>query len=996
MLLRGGLEMKKIGLIVFVLLIALVTSLTTMAADELDTLVVHYFRYDGIYNKDGENYFLHLWQKEPTDKGGIDHQFGIVPDQYGVSLTVDMTDPTNNVVDSTRLGLIVKHKSGWPANQYREPGDDRFIYVSDIEVVGGVGHVYIVQSDLNIGTSSEDLANNIPDYRPKIITAIFNDSQDIVITLSHVGSSYTLYADNVNVKSGVVTSQSMTISVQNIDISKTYEIEVEFDDTTSRKFVSMNGLYNTPEFEEAFTFTGELGSIYTKAETTFRLWAPISQAVTLNLYEQGHPQYDRLGNPSTETTPYATYNLEKIEKGAWEVVVDGDLDGKYYTFTVENNEIENEVTDPYSYSTGANGLRSMVVNFEKTNPAYWEFDERPRTIKNFTDYIVWELHVRDLTTHSSWNGNEAYRGKFLGLTQGGTTYTENGVTVSTGLDHIDELGVNAVQLLPIFDFGYIDEVEVFKNPLYPNTFNWGYMPYHFNTLQGSYSSNPFDGYVRMYEFKQAVQALHLRDIRVIMDVVYNHTGESGNSNFNKIVPGYYHRLNQDGGFSNGSGTGNEMASERSMVRKFMVDSTEYLATEYHLSGFRFDLMALHDIETMNAIREKMDEIDPTIVLYGEPWAGGDTTLKGTDAAGMTNTNNWNNKQVLLLDNVGAFNDTTRDAIKGKPDDTSKGFVQGDTNYDRVQAVQYGIAGGVSGFSNVSTWHGDPNKHIIYVSAHDNLTLHDKLHRSGVTNVDKKKLMQIQANAIVLTSQGIPFLHAGVEFMRSKPDTSGGFVHNSYESPDSVNQLNWSRKLRFNDVFEYYKALIAIRKTYPQFRMSSASEIQDRLSFLTTHDHYDDFKSIAFKIEGIDNQSDIVVIHSGNITGLTTLTLSDGKTYQLLTSYLSTDLDGLGEVTGSLFAVNNTTSIYVEIKDDMDDISIIENTVTIAKDANFDELSNVTVGTGVTAYATDIDTSVPGTYIVAVSAYDYLGREKQLYYTLVVTGNNPNISFGGLS
>ncbi len=406
-------------------------------------------------------------------------------------------------------------------------------------------------------------------------------------------------------------------------------------------------------------------------------------------------------------------------------------------------------------------------------------------------------------------------------------------------------------------------------------------------------------------------------------------------------------------------------------------------------------MGVHDIETMNAIREAMNEIDSTIVLYGEPWAGGDTLLDGNLAAGMTNTNNWNKTQILELEGVGAFNDDTRNALKGNPDGTEKGFVQGNSNTNTIQALRYGISGGISGFSNINTWHGDPNKHIVYATAHDNLTLHDKIHNSGITNVNLKKLMQIQTNAIVLTSQGIPFLHAGVEFMRSKPLQGGGFDHNSYQSPDSVNQLNWTRKAQYNDVFEYYKALITIRKTYPQFRIADADEIRDRLQFLDTN-HTSDDKSIAFKINGTATQPAIVVIHSGNITGLTTLTLNDGLTYQLLTSYMQTDLNGLGPVSGDLFAANNTSSIYVEIRSGMDDISIKQQTITIAKGTSFDELSNVNIGNDAVAYATNVDTSIPGTYTIAVNAFDYLGHMKTLYYTLIVTGNNTSINFGGQS
>ncbi len=311
------------------------------------------------------------------------------------------------------------------------------------------------------------------------------------------------------------------------------------------------------------------------------------------------------------------------------------------------------------------------------------------------------------------------------------------------------------------------------------------MPYHFNTLEGSYATNPFDGATRINEFKEVVMALHEKDIRVIMDVVYNHTGESATSNFHKIVPGYYHRLTQEGGFSNGSGTGNETASERAMMRKFMVDSVEFWATEYNLSGFRFDLMALHDYETMNEIQSMLSEIDPTIVVYGEPWNGGSTPLSSSIDAGKSNIQNMNL--------VGAFNDITRDAVKGSVFIANEsGWVQGNVSAYNYDGIKYGIVGGIDypGINQFEAWHLNPNQTINYVSAHDNNTLYDKLKLTRVSSslIDS---IQIQSNAIILTSQGIPFLHAGVEIMRSKPNGTGGYDHNSYESPDSVNQLRWT-------------------------------------------------------------------------------------------------------------------------------------------------------------------------------------------------------------
>jgi len=958
----------------------------TYASERPNTLVVHYFRYDGNYT--GYNFWL--WQNEPTGLGGKQFNFsnsnvGDFGAYYEVNLEAE------GYQDTTRWGIIVK-QGAWDG--YREPGGDRFIRLADMQLKDGKVHAYLVQADVRIGLSDDDLANNIPDYRPNILFTAFNQQGSIVLDLTHPASIYRVFEDNVQIATGSFNSNlRQTITGITIDLTKQYDVEVVFADSTARRTVSLQNLYDTPEFEAAFTYDGELGVIYSKNQTIFRLWAPVSQAVSLNIYNQGHPLYNRLGESSEELNPVSTHTMTRIENGVWEVVLEGDYASKYYTFDVTNNNVTNEVTDPYSYSTGANGLRSMVVDFEQTNPLYWDFSSRPDNIQTFTDYIIWELHVRDLTSHSSWQGTEANRGKFLGMAETGTTYSANGQTVTTGLDHIEELGVNAVHLLPIFDFGYIDEVEVFKNPNTQNIFNWGYMPYHFNTLEGSYATNPFDGNVRIYEFKQAVQAFHHKDLRVIMDVVYNHTGESEGSNFHKIVPGYYHRLNAQGGFQNGSGTGNETASERSMVRKFMVDSTVFLATEYKLSGFRFDLMSLHDIETMNAIRTALNEIDPTIIIYGEPWAGGDTLIDGSIAAGMTNTNGWDRTQIRKLDSgVAAFNDLYRNALKGTPDGSGGGFVQGSMDFDKMQDLRRGIKGATDQFTN------SPIQNVVYGEAHDNLTLHDKLRSSGVPLAEVKHA-QVQSNAIVLTSMGIPFLHAGTEFLRSKPLPSGGYDHNSYESPDSVNQLRWDRKLEYNDVFEYHKALIHIRKTYQGLRMDNMTEINARFNFVaTTQDHTD--KSLAYTIEGTGNQPKLLIIHAGRVTG-TSVTLNDGKTYMMLTSRAGSQ--GLFNTTTGLVTRSNrfdvptqsTSSIYVELKQSSP-VTLKADTVTVSQNSAFDPLSNVNIPAGMTVHATSIDTSIPGFRVVTVTVTDFLGNKTNLYYTANITGSLFTSALGGLS
>ncbi|MBN2268522.1 MAG: type I pullulanase [Acholeplasmataceae bacterium] len=968
--------MKKIITWVLLFLVTLGFGLTTYASTPPTNLVIHYYRYDDNY----ANFNFWLWPNAPKDGGGVQFDFPIEnKDEHGVFYEVNLTESFASYPETTRVGIIIK-QGGWDG--YREVGGDRFIDLTDIEVIDGKAHAYFVEGDLRIGTSTADLENHIPDYRAKILRSYFDVNGEIITVVSEIPEAFQIFESDVEIYNGIPETRSFSIEVDNLDIQKTYKVVATYpDNRVLEKVVSLENLYDTPMFEQAYTYEGTLGVSFENNQTVFRLWAPLSEKITLNLYEQGHPDYNALGEANEEDTPYETHELTAIENGAWEIKIDGNLHGKYYTFSVTNDGTTYEVTDPYAYSTGANGLRGMIVDFNLVNPENWTYDDRPNTIENLTDYIVYELHVRDLTTHSSWNGNESYRGRFMGLTEKGTTYSKNGVTVTTGLDHIVELGVNAVQLLPIFDFGYVDEVEAYQNPNYTKIFNWGYMPYHFNTLEGSYATNPFDGTVRINEFKQVIQALHNEDIRVIMDVVYNHTGESQTSNFHKIVPGYYHRLTNDGGFSNGSGTGNETASERSMMQKFMVDSVLFLAQEYNLSGFRFDLMALHDVETMNLIKEKLNEIDPTIVVYGEPWMGGTSPISSSISANQQNLDE--------LVHVGAFNDHTRDAVKGSVWTASEGgFVQGKVNAGIIQKVKYGIVGGISypGITEVTTFAETPDQTINYVSAHDNNTLYDKLKLTGVSNTYIKE-MQVQANAIVLTAQGIPFIHAGAEMMRSKPLASGGFDHNSYESPDDVNQLRWDRKADYLSVFEYYKALIQIRKTYEHFRMTDANEINSRLSFLET-DSGD--QAIAFKIAGENGSPDMIVIHSANPkSGLTLVDLDPGKFYRILTTADGPTLENSEIVSGIAFALSHTTTILVE---QQLAVSFNQKVVTIPAKKSYDVNSNFTtlIEDAVIEYQSLMNTKVPARYTITVKTTKD-GKASIDFFTVLVEGRRYNVN-----
>jgi len=846
--------MKKL-LFILTLLFTLSISAFMIDADvntHASTLVIHYYRYDETYT----NWNAYLWnEKGASDLDAGAHDF-TQTDDWGAYVEVALDD-TNNLDDATTVGIIIR-QGDWGGA--REFSYDRFIDLTSAEVIDDKIHAYLVEKDENIGTSSLDLINHTPDKRNRILLASFDDSLNIDLELTATPNSYKVYESGELKVSDTASSTSFKVAMSNVDISKSYEVEVTFDDVVRTMSVSKTNIYDTDAFIDTYTYTGELGAIYEKNKTTFRLWAPLSESVEVNIYERNHAHYD-------------------------------------------NDGTTHEVVDPYAYSTGVNGERGMIVDFDATNPVNWIENYRPNTILNMTDYTVYELHVRDLTTHETWEGNEDYRGTFLGLSESGTTYTEDGITVTTGLDHIDELGVNAVQLLPIFDFGVVDETRLDEESY--DAFNWGYMPLHFNTLEGSYSTNPYDGNTRITEFKTAVQAFHDRDIRVIMDVVYNHTGLSGDSNFNQILPGYYHRLNEDGSFSNGSGTGNETASERPMMQKFMVDSTVFLATEYNLSGFRFDLMELHDVDTMNKIREALDEIDPTIVLYGEPWMGGDSPLDLDIRAGKDNIED--------LNTVGAFSDDMRNGIKGSVFNASEGgWIQGNDGTDMAafkNMVQYGITGGLDweGIS-VDAWHLDPEKTVNYVTAHDNHTLYDKFKLSGVSRTQIPYLQQ-EANAIILTSQGIPFLHAGVEFLRTK-----GNDENSYESGDEVNQLDWSRKIEYIDTFEYYKGMIKLREIYENFRYAEVEEIEENLSFIETDDY-----TIAYKITG--ERTNVIVVHVGNHPdGFSSIDLGD-ETYEVLSDHYVVNLDGIETVSDTINVPSFTTMVLTtQILDEPLDIS----------------------------------------------------------------------------
>jgi len=571
-------------------------------------------------------------------------------------------------------------------------------------------------------------------------------------------------------------------------------------------FISFN-MNSQATFEDFFNYPvyngNDLGINWSSTETKINIWAPTASSVTFQLYKTG------FGG-----SPLKVLTLKRQSMGNWTYSLKGNWENYFYTFKVKiGNKWLTEVPDPYAKAVGVNGLRGMIIDMTSTNPTNWEFDKSPG-LKNKTDAVIYELHVRDASIQIS--SGIFNKGKFLGLTEAGT---KSPAGLTTGLDYLKEMGITHVHLLPSFDFKSLDE-SILK-PQY----NWGYDPKNYLVPEGSYSTDPYNGKVRINEFKKLVQTFHKNNIGVILDVVYNHTGDTEYSVFNQIVPDYYYRKNGDGTFSNASGCGNEMASERFMYRKFMIESLQHWVKEYHIDGFRFDLMGIHDLKTMEIIRDSLQRIKPDILLYGEGWTAGGSPLPENERAVKAN--------IQKLPGIAAFSDEVRDGIKGHVfTPTEKGFVSG--KYELAESVRFGIVGGVfhpqMEYDKVNytknPWVQEPDQTIVYASCHDNHTLWDRLEiaNPGVS-VEERISMQKLALGIVLTSQGIPFLHAGCEFLRTKNG-----VENSFESSDSINQMDWQRRDMNVSVTNYIQQLIQLRKTHPAFRMGNASDIRQFLTF----------------------------------------------------------------------------------------------------------------------------------------------------------------------
>ena len=588
--------------------------------------------------------------------------------------------------------------------------------------------------------------------------------------------------------------------------------------------------------------------LYTPSKTQFTFWSNAAEQMEVCIYVQSDDVQ------STKVVP-----LTKSEGDFWTATVKGDLAGQFYTVrSFQNGEWGLESPGIFAKAVSVNGQKAAIIDFAKTNPEGWKEDVRP-AMPDMTDIVVYETHLRDYTMSS--NSGVEHKGKFIGMTE------------EPAIKHLQELGITHLQILPFFDYGSIDETALDQNK-----YNWGYDPVNYNAPDGGYSTNPFDPACRIRETKQMIQALHKAGIRVIMDVVYNHTYDVMGCALGRVVPKYFYRLNADGTYANGSGCGNETASDHEMYRRFMVESVCYWAREYHIDGFRFDLMGIHDQETMRQIRAALDKIDPTILTYGEGWAAMSPAYP-YDSLAMKQ---WTYK----MPRVGAFSDDIRNALIGSPFDHERGFASG--NPSSAKDVMRGLIA-------CPEWSGEPMQHVSYITCHDNYCLRDRIDVSAIGETEETKIrMNKLAQTAVLVSQGMTFLYGGEELYRTKKG-----IDNSYQSPDSINTIPWENKEKYADLVEYYRQMIAIRRAHKGFRLGSSELVKEHVEFLDTENE----SLIIYRInnlEEFDSAKSLTVLLNGSAKQAKA-EVPEG-TYTVLAHDAQVDISGLGQIQGTQVVV----------------------------------------------------------------------------------------------
>lgn len=817
------------------------------------TVTFHYSRKDLDYTK----WTLWVW----ADGGdGKDYAFSERDGEAEAVVTVSNS--------TLQLGYIVRTQQ-WD----KDVSDDRFVDLS--EVAGGSIDILLTEGEPDVKIT---LNKDVIKVSTKAVKARYDGENQVAVTFSVPVSD----ASKAVIRS-TAGEEVLFSSIDGSEDSYTYVLSESLESTktyclkygNASYTIEMPNVFSKEEFEAQYTYTGDdLGAVWSPEATVFKVWAPTADTVTVRLYESGLAGTDDLIDE---------IEMEKGDFGVWATEVEGNLNGTYYTYKLNVNREEVEACDPYARAAGVNGKRAMVVDLDATDPDGWENDANPNAGLDITDTIVYEVDVRDFSIDESSGVSPANRGKYMAFTETGTT---NANGDATGIDYLASLGVTHIQIMPIQDFGYMDE----RDPAY----NWGYGTENYNVPEGSYSTDPYNGAVRITETKQMIQAIHDNGMSVILDVVYNHVYDANEFCFNKIVPNYFTRIDSRGVYSNGSLCGNDTASERSMVRKYIVDSILYWVTEYHVDGFRFDLAGILDVDTINEVVAKAREIRPDLVIYGEGWNMSTVVTKfGTKLATQTSS--------TQTEGFGYFDDRIRARLKGKSNDNTTGYITGAGNADEIMQSVSANAG----------WTTNPQQIVNYVSCHDDATLWDKVRTTAVGTHEEQVRQNILASSVILTSQGISFLHAGDEMLRSKIDEEGKIVFDSYESSDAVNSIKWDALAdgEIRQVQKYYQGLIAFRREHKALRLNTAEEIAARMSFLEELSE----NVVAFTVVGTDLEgetaSKILVIYNPNRDAVE-LPLPEGG-WSICVNGETAGTGDLGVVSGTLVVEPICVTILVQ-------------------------------------------------------------------------------------
>ncbi len=818
-------RMKKVLAYILTAVVLLTTGIladlpgvaVTAKAEGGVTIKLHYNRPDGAY--DGWD----VWFWEYGKDGGA-HAFA--EEDGDMVATLEVTPGTVSV------GYIVRTAS-WD----KDVAEDQFIDIA--EMVSGTVHVY-VESGVK-GCTKEYGEDAVVGIRVK--DAVYNGDGTVKVTMTGAPDgiqldSFTVEGAEGEIAIDLLEEQAGGVYILTLaeELNSVKSYTLTYDGNAYK--IMMPSIYSTEKFEKEYTYTGnDLGATWTPEKTTFRVWAPTAEEVSLKRYRGGNPDAADL---------IEMLSMTPDVNGTWVTEVAGDISGTYYAYVVKFDGKVYTACDPYARTTGTNGVRAMVLDLSTTNPEGWEKDKNPHAGETINDAIIYEVHIRDLTTDA--NAGIEHVGKYLGVIETGTK-TSGGV--ATALDHIKDMGVTHVQIQPFYDFGSVDETG--SGPRY----NWGYDPVNYNVPDGSYATNSMNGEVRVMECKQMIMGLHQNGLSVVMDVVYNHVLSGADFCFNVIVPGYFSRINENGSYSNGSGCGNDTASERSMVKKYIVDSVNYWVEEYHIDGFRFDLVGLLDVETIQEIVSTVHEKHPDVIFYGEGWTLTTTpTKENVTLATQTNSTE--------VPEFGFFNDTIRDGLKGSVFNTSNtGFVSGASGMEAKMERC---------FLGADTWCKSPAQTINYASCHDNDTLWDRLTTSCKDATEEQLIaMNKLTAAIYLTAEGVPFMLAGEEMLRTK----GGNT-NSYNATDEVNNMNWAslEEKKYADVYEYYKGLIAFRRAHSVLRLTTAEDVEKYVSTITGLDTH------MFGIHTVggpeSEKAEEMLLYFNANTEAKAVTLPDGK------------------------------------------------------------------------------------------------------------------------